>query len=168
MFIPCKQKIGNQSLRRETVEYAALLCIFGVGYFNVSDYIVKRTKKVFYIHLPSTSAMKALFTLDGKCYAEVHRGTRIFVASSKVVLKKEGKNIFGYVLNDDGGLLCINLCTDEIITMTAPRHVKGKYIMGEVEDGYEWVNLIHKRIHLEEYSSPGMHFLISLERDRTT
>ena len=72
MFIPYKQKIGNQSWRREAMGYAVLLGIFGVKYGIVSEYIVKRTKKVVHLHILSTSAIKILFTLDGVCHAEVH------------------------------------------------------------------------------------------------
>ena len=79
---------------------------------------VYETTLVTVVHMHSKDRMHEVFTLNKLCSTIVEKNGRIHSCAGKVILRKDGKDIVGYIISEKGNTWTVHLVTNDKISVT--------------------------------------------------
>ena len=128
-------KVLSQTYRCMYVQIMLRWALFGINNSRLTkDELIYKSKRVLILHFASLSHLKEIFSLAGLCGMEFLNVStnHLHFCCGKVNVKRNGRNILGYVLEESARLWTVQLRNNEIVKLRKTRYTNGKYIYGEL------------------------------------
>ena len=134
--------LSSQSYKSFFLNYLLKVSIFGYPLFSLllPHELIQTTKKQSILHLYSYQRVYNLFTFGGVSAATIKKNGKKLLCCCKVNLRKGGKNIIGYVMEEDGNTLKVmlngNTMDDDLVDVERPLYdvVNGTFVFAVIGD----------------------------------
>ena len=132
--------LNKQVYKSFFLNHLLKVAIFGSPLFSTLWHheIVHRTKKQTVIHMLSHRRLSTLLKFGGMDATTFHKNGTVFVCCAKVNLMIGGRNIVGYVIDEDEFVMKIRIDgEEEMLEMKRPRYNDGRYMYETDDSGYQ-------------------------------